>query len=430
MYRKFSERLPEWKKSPYRKPLLLQGARQVGKTYSVLEFGQKQYDNVVYLNFETSRVPDSLFDDLNPKILVSKLSNFLKQNISKRDTLLFFDEIQICPRALTSLKYFCEFAPEYHIIAAGSLLGVAVNREEFSFPVGKVDRLTVYPLDFEEFLYALGQKEHVETIRICFENNTPMDEYWHRALLEFYHQYLLVGGMPECVLKFVETQDYILIRTIQEQILIDYLDDMGKYNQKNEIKKTRLIYDNITIQLSKKNTRFQYKLIKKGGRAAEFENAIEWLALSGIITPIYFLDTIKKPLDNYKNMDAFKVFVSDIGLLSAKKKLLPEDVLYNFAELDDFKGGMTENYVCNQLISKVFDCYTWHSEGEAELDFIIQKDGAILPIEVKSADNAHAKSLKLYMKRFSPKYAIKISANNFGFENNVKTIPLYAIFCL
>jgi len=431
MFRKISAQFMEWKDSEYRKPLVLQGARQVGKTYAVLEFAREQYDNIAYINFEFDKAAAAIFDNsLDPKEIVPKIEVFTKQSVTKGRTLIFLDEIQKCPPALTALKYFCEFAPEYHVIVAGSLLGVAVSREEFSFPVGKVNRLTLFPMDFEEFLIAVGKSDFVARIKDCFEADKPMDTIYHDSLFEYYRQYLVVGGMPECVAKFIETGDYVLIRATQKLILDDYLDDMSKYNSKNEIKKTRLTYNSVTAQLSKKNTRFQYKLIKSGGRAAEFENAIEWLSLSGIVTRVHALDTVKKPLDNYKNIDSFKIFVSDVGLLCAKNNVLANDVLYASSELNDFKGGMTENYVCSQLVCRGYECYTWFSEGEAEMDFVIQREGKIIPVEVKSADNSKAKSLSIYTGKFKPEYAIKISANNFGFANDIKTVPLYAAFCI
>ena len=431
MLRKITAKLLDWKDSQYRKPLVLQGARQVGKTYSILEFAKDNYDNVAYINFEFDKMASAIFENsLVPKDIVPKIEIFTKQTVTKGRTLIVLDEIQKCPQALTSLKYFCEFAPEYHVIVAGSLLGVAVCRDEFSYPVGKVERLTLFPMDFEEFLMAMDKSDFIAHIKECFETNTPINAIYHNSLLEYYRQYLVIGGMPDCVAKFLETSDYTLIRATQNLILKDYLDDMSKYNSKNEIKKTRLTYNNITIQLSKKNTRFQYKLIKSGGRAAEFENAIEWLVLSGIITRVHTLDTVKKPLENYKNIDSFKIFASDVGLLCAKNNVLANDILYESSELNDFKGGMTENYVCSQLICREYDCYTWYSEGEAEIDFIIQRDGDIVPVEVKSADNNKAKSLNTYMGKFKPKYAIKVSTNNFGFTNGIKTIPLYATFCI
>ncbi|MDD2286867.1 MAG: ATP-binding protein [Paludibacter sp.] len=425
------EYLVEWKNSPYRKPLILQGARQVGKTYSILEFGREQYENVAYFNFETAPILIRTFDEsIDPGYLIPVLSRISGQTIIREKTLIVLDEIQLCERALTSLKYFCETAPEYHIVAAGSLLGVAVNREMFAFPVGKVDMKTLYPMDMEEFLLACDEGELVEQIKMCFQNNQPMPIALHEAALAYYRQYLVVGGMPDCVSKYLQTKDFILVRHTQNMVLASYLNDMSKYNSQNEIKKTRLVYDNITVQLSKKNTRFQYKLIKKGARAAEFENAIEWLVLSGITTRIYRVEHPKKPLENYKDIDSFKTYVSDVGLLCAKKDIVAEDVLYLSSELDDFKGGMVENYVCCQLIVNGYKCYYWTSDRGAEVDFIIQREGKIIPVEVKSADNTKAKSLNIYIGSHKPEYAIKLSSKNFGFADGKKTIPLYAAFCI
>ncbi|MCL2058092.1 MAG: ATP-binding protein [Oscillospiraceae bacterium] len=431
MERKISKYLIGWKNSPYRKPLILQGARQTGKTYSALAFGREHYANVAYFNFETNRSLNKTFDEnIEPSYLIPILSRICGQTIIKEKTLIIFDEVQLCERALTSLKYFCEDAPEYHIVAAGSLLGVAVNRGAFSFPVGKVDIKTLYPMDMEEFLYANGERELVEKIRECFESNAPMPSALHSAAMSYYRQYLVTGGMPECVDKYIATKDLILLRHTQRMILESYLNDMSKYNKENEIKKTRLVYDNITVQLSRKNTRFQYKLIKSGARAAEFENAIEWLALSGIVTRIHRVERPIKPIENYRDIDAFKIYVSDVGLLCAKKDIAAEDVLYQSAELDDFKGGMAENYVCCQLIANDYPCYYWTSERGAEVDFIIMREGKIIPIEVKSAENTKAKSLSAYISSYKPEYAVKLSALNFGFTDGKKTIPLYAAFCL
>ena len=423
--------LEAWKKSEHRKPLILQGARQVGKTYSILEFGRTHYENVAYFNFETNpKLSETFEENISPDYLLPILSHISGQTIVKEKTLIIFDEVQLCERALTSLKYFCEDAPDYHIIVAGSLLGVAVNRGKFSFPVGKVDMKTLYPMDMEEFMIAMGEDALVEKIKKCFIKDAPMPSALHDAATQLYRQYLVVGGMPECVKQFAETKDYILVRHTQDTILASYLNDMSKYNNLNEIKKTRLAYDNITVQLSKKNTRFQYKLVKKGGRASEFENAIEWLCLSGIVSQVYKVKQIKKPLENYRDIDAFKIYVSDLGLLSAKKNLLANDVLYMVEELNDFKGGMAENYVNVQLSINGYNTYYWKSERGAEIDFIIQREGKLIPIEVKSADNTKAKSLKVYMNAYKPAYAIKLSAKNFAFEDNKKIVPLYAAFCI
>lgn len=431
MYRKIMSFLEEWKKNEHRKPLILQGARQVGKTYSILEFGRTHYENVAYFNFETNpKLNETFEENISPDYLLPILSHIAGQTIVSEKTLIVFDEVQLCERALTSLKYFCEDAPDYHIIVAGSLLGVAVNRAAFSFPVGKVDMKTMYPMDMEEFMYAMGEDLLVEQIKKCFETDTPMPSALHDAAMQLYRQYLVVGGMPECVMQFTETGDYILIRHTQDTILASYLNDMSKYNNLNEIKKTRLVYDNITVQLSKKNTRFQYKLIKKGGRASEFENAIEWLCLSGIVSRVYKVEQIKKPLENYRDIDAFKIYVSDLGLLCAKKDLNANDILYMVEELDDFKGGMAENYVNTQLLINGYHTYYWESERGAEIDFIIQREGQLIPVEVKSADNTRAKSLRVYMNTYKPAYAIKLSAKNFAFEDDKKIVPLYAAFLL
>ncbi|MCI9618861.1 MAG: ATP-binding protein [Dorea sp.] len=431
MYRKVMSFLEEWKDSRHRKPLILQGARQVGKTYSILEFGRIHYENVAYFNFETNpRLNETFEENISPDYLIPILSHIAGQTIVRDKTLIVFDEVQLCERALTSLKYFCEDAPGYHIIVAGSLLGVAVNRAKFSFPVGKVDMKTLYPMDMEEFMLAMGERELVEQIKKSFAADTPLPGALHDAAMRLYRQYLIVGGMPECVKLFAETKDYILIRHAQDTILASYLNDMSKYNNLNEIKKTRLAYDNITVQLSKKNTRFQYKLIKKGGRASEFENAIEWLCLSGIASQVYKVEQIKKPLENYRDIDTFKIYVSDMGLLLAKKDLVANDILYMVEDINDFKGGMTENYVNVQLVINGYSTYYWMSERGAEIDFVIQRGGKLIPIEVKSADNTRAKSLKVYMDTYRPDYAIKLSGKNFGFEDGKKTVPLYAAFCI
>lgn len=431
MFRKIADYLKEWKDSKHRKPLILQGARQVGKTYSILEFGRTQYENVAYFNFETNpRLNETFEENISPEYLIPILSRISGRSIMKEKTLVVFDEIQLCERALTSLKYFRENAPEYHIIVAGSLLGVAVNRARFSFPVGQVEIKDMYPMDIEEFMLALGEEDLAEKIRLCFKEDVPLPSALHDAAMQLYRKYLVVGGMPECVMQYADTGDFTLVRHTQDSILASYLNDMSKYNNVNEIKKTRLTYDNITVQLSKKNTRFQYKLVKKGGRASEFENAIEWLCLSGIVSQVYRVEQVKKPLENYRDIDAFKIYVSDLGLLCAKKDLVPEDVLYMVEDLNEFKGGMAENYVQVQLAINGYRTYYWESDRGAEVDFIIQKEGKIIPIEVKSADNTRAKSLNVYMAAYQPDYAIKISAKNFAFEDGKKIVPLYAVFCL
>ncbi len=433
MYRKIFDFLNNWKKDKYRKPLIIQGARQVGKTYAVLEFGKENYDNVVYFNFQTNeKLADTFAENITPSYLIPVLSHISGQTITKGRTLIVFDEVQLCERALTSLKYFCEEAPEYHVIAAGSLLGVAVNREKYAFPVGKVDRYTMFPMDLEEFFLAMGQEELVGRIRFCYENNTPMPSALHDIGMNFYKQYLVIGGMPEAVARFIDTKDFVQIRHVLETIGMDYLDDMSKYQENaSEIKKTRLTYGTIAVQLSKKNTRFQYKLIKKGGRAAEFENSIEWLSAANLIHRIYRVEQIEKPLENYRDIDDFKIYISDTGLLCAQKEISAEDVFYMETELENFKGGMTENFVHIQLVRSGLKPYFWRNEkGTKEVDFIVTIGGKIIPIEVKSGDNVKSDSLNDYIRLFGPTWSIRISEKNFGFENNIKSIPLYATFCI
>ncbi len=433
MFRLIDDYLIKWKEDKYRKPLVIQGARQVGKTYAVLEFGRKHYDNVAYFNFQTSPTLNKTFDeDLRPSYLLPILSHISGQTITKGRTLIVFDEIQLCERALTSLKYFCEEAPEYHVIAAGSLLGVAVNRERYAFPVGKVDRYTMVPMNMEEFLLALGEQDLVRRIKACYADRKPMPAALHEAGLKLYRQYLVIGGMPEAVARYVETGDYTQVRHVQETIQMDYLDDMSKYQDStNEIKKTRLTYGTIAVQLSKKNTRFQYKLIKKGARAAEYENAIQWLVTANLVHQVYRAEQIMKPLDNYKDIDDFKIYLSDMGLLCAQKDIRPDDVFFMEEELTEFKGGMIENYVDSQLTMNGLHTFFWRNEkGTREVDFIVSLDGKLIPIEAKSGDRVTSVSLNDYVKVFKPAYSIRISQRNFGYENDILSLPLYAVFCI
>lgn len=431
MERKIYKDLLKWKESPDRKPLLLQGARQVGKTYIVNLFGSKEYSNVVYCNFEQEQALKEFFDTLNPSSILSKIGLYKRKEIIPGQTLIIFDEIQACPEALTSLKYFCEEANEYHIIATGSLLGVSVNRQQFSFPVGKVEFLTMHPMDFEEFLLANGENWSiiVDEIYRCFEENTPLGTLFHNETLEMYRNYLYVGGMPEVVDIFVRTGSYEMVRVKQNEILNSYFDDMGKYNKATEIPKTRLVYKNISTQLAKENKKFQYKLLKPGARASAFEDAIEWLCLAGIANQLYRIDKVDLPLDANRSLSDFKFYMNDVGLCCASQNVLIEDILLD-RNNSEFKGGLAENYVNNQLIINKFQAYYWTSKYDAEVDFVTRIGQDIIPIEVKSSDNTRSRSLNTYMSEFNPAYAIRISAKNFGFENNIKSVPLYAAFCL
>lgn len=431
MRRNIMTELLRWKRDKNRKPLVLQGARQVGKTYALLAFGREHYENVAYFNFEANLLLcDTFNENIHPEYLLPILSHMSGESIIREKTLMIFDEVQVCERALTSLKYFCEEAPDIHVVAAGSLLGVAVRREEYSFPVGKVDMMTMHPMNLEEFLWAMGEEDLTQRIRACYARDQPMPAVLHEAALALYRQYLVVGGMPECVLQYANTRDFNLIRNLQHNILQAYLNDMSKYSTSTEVRKTRQTFDSLAVQLSRQNTRFQYKLIKKGGRAAEFEGAIEWLVLSGIIHQVFRVEQGNKPLHNYRDIDTFKIFLADLGLLAAQMDLRPEDVLYDSGSINDFKGGLVENYAQTQLVSSGHSTYYWRSERGAEVDFVIQLSGQLIPIEVKSADNTRAKSLRVYMTTYKPAYAIKLSAKNFGYENRIKTLPLYAAFCI
>lgn len=430
MERKIYKELLAWKNSTDRKPLILQGARQVGKTYIVNYFAGKEYSNSVYCNFEKDDGLPDFFKDLTPEKIIRKLSLYKRKEIFQENTLIIFDEIQACPEAITSLKYFNEEANGYHIIALGSLLGVSVNRGNFSFPVGKVQFMTLYPLDFEEYLMARGEDGLIELIRECYERNTPLDSAFHERALEYYKEYLFVGGMPEAVEEYGKNHNPELVRIIQQTILESYQNDMGKYNRQSEIPKTRIVYKNISTQLAKENRKFQYKSIKQGGRASEFENAIEWLCLAGIASQNYRIEQIMLPLNAYRSLTDFKFYMNDVGLCGASQDIHYEDIMGENPLLDNFKGGLAENYVFNQLTENGLSLYYWTSGCQAEVDFITRIGEDIIPIEVKAKVNNRARSLGVYVERYKPSYAIRISQKNFGFENGMKSVPLYATFCV
>lgn len=430
MERKIYYELLKWKDGADRKPLILQGARQVGKTYIVNYFAGKEYANSVYCNFEKDTGLHSFFDDLSPVNIIKKLSVYKRREIIPGKTLLIFDEIQACPRAITSLKYFNEEANEYHIIALGSLLGVSVNRENFSFPVGKVQFMMLHPLDFEEYLMARDENELIGMIRECYAENKALDPAFHERALDYYKEYLFVGGMPEAVEEYGKNKNNELVRIVQQTVLESYHNDMGKYNKQSEIPKTRIVYKSISTQLAKENKKFQYKNVKHGGRASEFEGAIEWLCLSGIATQVYRLEQIMLPMNAYRSLSDFKFYMNDVGLCGASQGIYYEDILSDNRLFDNFKGGLAENYVYNQLAANGIDAYYWTNGTQAEVDFIVRLDGDIVPIEVKSKTNTRARSLGIYVDRFHPEYAVRVSAKNFGFENGIRSVPLYAVFCI
>lgn len=430
MERKITGRLDEWKRNPRRKPLLVQGARQVGKTYSVLAFGKKQYKNVVYINFESNAEAQRIFErDLDPARIIRELAALSGSTIRAKDTLIFFDEIQACEKALASLKYFSEEAGDYPVIAAGSLLGVALNRKQFSFPVGKVEMCSLYPLDFEEFLWAMGKRELAGMIRDSYHSCTSLS--LHETALELYRLYLVVGGMPGSVLQYRERQDFALLHSVQKNISAGYIADMAKYAHPQETTRIMAVFQSIPAQLAKANHKFQYRLIKNGARAALYESPLAWLRESGIVVICTRVNEGMLPLSVHEESSFFKIYMTDTGLLCAHFGIPAHLLLQRSQQLDTIKGALTENYVCFALLANGYTPHYWESGGKAEVDFVIQdKAGRIVPVEVKSSDNVRSKSLAQFMDKYHPEYAIRVSAKNFGFDNAIRSVPLYAVHCI
>ena len=430
MRREIINNLIKWKESDNRKPLIIHGARQVGKTYIIKQFGKEYYDNLIYVNFETNQeLSLQIADSIDTKYIINKLELFFGEKILPGKTLIFFDEIQANERALTSLKYFCEDAPEYHIIAAGSLLGIAINRENYSFPVGKVQMINMYPLSFKEFLIAIGRENLVNEIQKHFDNNERMDKDIHNLCLKLYRTYLVVGGMPEVVQIYLDEQKIIATLDVQAEILASYERDMTKYADNNLSNRIISAFDSIPVQLAKDNQKFQYKVISKGGTSSIFGEAILWLKNSGIVNQVYKVNA-ELPLEMHKDLSSFKLYMNDVGLFVNKAKYPLYQIDLDITPTMISMGPLTEHYVANELRIKGYESYYWESEGKAELDFIIQKDINIIPIEVKTSTHTKSRSLDLYMKKHNPKYSIRISEKNFGFENTIKSVPLYAVFCI
>jgi len=430
MKRKILQQLIDWKNSTSRKPLILNGARQVGKTFILREFGKEYYKNTVYVNLESNSAAASLFgSNISPKKLIKYLEAETGERIVPNDTLVIIDEIQSCERAVTSLKYFCEEAPEYHIAAAGSLLGVAINRNQTSFPVGKVNILRLYPLDFEEFVTATGHDMLLDEIRNCYSTKTPMNEALHTMALSIYHDYLIVGGMPEAVKVFIETNSYIDSGLVQSSIIDNYAADMAKYATNSEAVKIRACYNSIPAQLAKDNKKFQYKVVQKGGSSTIFGASLEWLKQAGVVLECQRVDQGTHPLPVYADQTAFKIYMSDVGLLVNKSKMSVNTIITGEANI--FMGAVTENYIAQQLTAQNYTPYYWTvSNSQAELDFVMQKDGKIYAIEVKKGEHVRSRSLSVFKQKYSPDYAIRFSQKNFGWTDDVISIPLYAAFVL
>jgi uncharacterized protein len=424
MKRTLYSALLNWKNAPNRKPLILQGARQVGKTWLMKEFGKHEFEQVAYLNFERSERLKSMFIlDFDIQRLISIIEIEVNQKIKSDKTLLIFDEIQEAEKGLTALKYFCEQAPEYYIIAAGSLLGVSLQKKN-AFPVGKVDFLRMYPMSFFEFLENTGQnllKEHL------IAQNWQIIDTFHEKLVELLRLYYFIGGMPEAVQHYIRYGNLSTVRFIQENILIGYENDFAKYAPVETVPKIRLIWHTLISQLAKDNRKFVYGQVKKGARAKDFEVAIHWLMDAGLVLKVNCVTKPTIPLNAYADMDAFKLFLLDIGLLNAIGKIDQRILLEKNNILIEFKGALTEQYVAQQLKPN-HDLYYWvASNATAEIDFLIQRQNEIIPIEVKAEENLKSKSLKVFVEKYQPNTAIRTSMSHFREQDWLTNVPLYGV---
>ena len=431
MKRKAMNDLIKWKNKKNRKPLLLYGARQVGKTYLVKEFAKEYFNDIIYVNFETNNIISKMIDDnISPKYIIENLEIAFNKKIDKETTLIFFDEIQKNTRALTSLKYFYEEAPEYYVVGAGSLLGVHINKKEFSFPVGKVDFLTIYPLSFDEFLINTKNELLLNKIKECFKSNESMPSLLHKQALELYYDYLSIGGMPEVVDEYIKTNSMITAIDYQKDIIESYRNDITKYCETADAPKIIATFDSIPVQLAKENKKFQYKLVQKGGTSSIFGESINWLINAGIASKC-IKTKIGLPLKMYEELDSFKLYMNDVGLLTNLSEF-PIYLIKNRETVNEVMIGMlTENYVASSLKYNGLNLNYWKNDFNSKLDFVLQSEkGLIIPLEVKSSIHTKSRSLNNYMKEYEPKYGIRISSKNFGFQNNIKSVPLYAVFCI
>jgi len=431
MKRKIIDRLIQWKEKTGRMPLLLNGARQVGKTYSLKEFANAHFSRYVYINLETNSKVNAYFDgDLDPAHLIQYFETVTDIRIIPGETLIILDEIQSCPRALLSLKAFCEEAPEFHVAAAGSLPGVAVNREKFSFPVGKVDELTMYPLDFEEFLRAMNRVTLSQEILNHFDRNEAFPRALHEEAMELLKRYLIIGGMPAAVSEFIETGSYMTVKDVQGRIQNEYVADMAKYAGPATTVKIRACYNSIPAQLAKENVKFQYKTVQRGGTATIFGESIEWLVYAGIALKCQKTGHGFMPVSAYVDLSDFKLYMNDAGMLTMKSGMATQTILSAVEEDNMFLGMISENYVAQALVCNGFPLYYWKNENTAELDFILQVAGEVVPAEVKKGKRTKSASFNLFMKQYKSRYGFRISGKNFGFENNIRSVPLYAVWCL
>ena len=433
MLRKDYEKLLKWKNKTSRKPLLVLGVRQCGKTYLVKEFGSKEFENMAYINFDGNKGLQSIFDydfDIN-RILDEIGSVVLNKKIIPGKTLLFLDEIQDCPRAIQSLKYFCENIPELHVIAAGSLLGITLKEQGISFPVGKVQRLEMFPMSFEEFVIADGGEKYLNGMS-KLPLGREISELYSVPMQKYLQNYYIVGGMPEAVKIWIQTHDYNQVEEIQNQILKDYADDFGKHTTPDTAIKIKLIWDAIPSQIAKDNNKFIFSHVKEGARAKDLEDALEWLVSAGLVYKLNLVQTPQLPLESMKDNTYFKIYMADVGLLRKKSNVNYRTILNGDESFIQFKGAFSENYIMSELKCLGVSAYFWRTKADAEVDFISDYEGVLFPIEVKSATNTKAKSLQLFCKRFSPKLAFKASLKNVGDnmmeETHIWNIPLYIFF--
>lgn len=432
MKRAIDIKLDEWKNSPRRKPLILFGARQVGKTYAITHFAERSFDSMAYVDFSReTRAAIPFGDSIAPADIIRGLESLLRMRIDPERTLIVLDEIQLCERALTSLKYFCDDAPQYHVVAAGSLLGVKVNRSRYSFPVGKVDMLTLHPMDFEEYLWAKGEERLADGVREAYR--TPAVPFpYHDIAMDLVREYMIVGGMPEAVSAYLEsdrrTED---ARTVQRNIITAYTADMAKYSSPRETQRILEAWNSIPRQLAKENHKFQYKAIRSGGRSNMYQGALSWLVSAGIITRLTQVSEPVAPLRAFEDPSAFKIYMADTGLLSSEYDILPTDLLPADNKASAFRGALNENYVLQQLVAAGLHPHYWGTLNRGEVEFVVRDGrGDVIPIEVKSGTNVTARSLVAYRTKYSPRYAVRLSARNFGAEHDLRSIPLYAAWLL
>ena len=426
MQRYALKHLIDWKNKKNHKPLVIQGARQVGKTWLMQEFGEKYYEQVAYINFDVDVKSREIFDiDYDTERLIMDIGLATKTKINAENTLIIFDEIQECPRALTSLKYFRENAPQYDIIVAGSLLGVACH-EGTGFPVGKVSFMNLFPLSFEEFLLAMGEERFVELLNKKDFKTIKLFNNKYEKLLK---QYCYVGGMPEIVQDFVENKDFESVRNLQKEILSAYEEDFTKHIPTNTVAKIRLLWKSIPAQLSKENKKFIYGAAKEGARARDFEAALSWLINSGLVYRVNKITKPDLPITAYEDFNSFKLFVLDVGLLGAMTDLQADTIIDGNRIFEEFKGAIAEQYVLQQFKTiKDLPVFYWSNEtSRAEIDFVIQIKSDVVPVEVKAERNLQAKSLKVYMEKFKPNYTIRTSMADYKKTDNLIDLPLYAL---